>query len=771
LLSIPKIVGFDIIMRMSKKRLSKKTSKPKIIVLKNKYLFCLQKKLRKNKLFLRLVKFIKELSFSKFKWPLLGLLILLIAIIVFTFSFFQDLPSAKSLNTREISQTTKIYDRSGKILYEIFADQNRTSIPLSKMPPYLKQATLSIEDKDFYRHGGFALRGIIRATREIILNRRLQGGSTITQQLVKGALLSPERTIQRKIKELFLSFWTEKIYTKDQILEMYLNQVPYGGTSWGIEAAAEVYFGKPAEKLDLAESALLAGLPAAPTYYSPYGANPKLAKGRQEEVLRRMHEDGYITKEQEQQAKNEKLKFKTPSITINAPHFVMYVKDQLVKKYGENFIAKGGLKVITTLDLDLQNFSEETIATEVAKMANLKVGNAAALITKPSTGEILTMVGSKDYFDTEHDGNVNVTTSQRSPGSSIKPLNYALGFLRKTVTPATMFLDIPICFPDASGKKYCPGNYDGKFHGPQQVRFALGNSYNIPAVKMLALNGMDDFLSTASAMGITTFVDKSRYGLSLTLGGGEIKMVDMAVAFGVFANAGIRKDLVSILKVMDKNGNILEETKLPKLDENIPSLAIEGKRVLPPDVTYLISHILLDDNARSSTFGSGSLLTIPGHPGVSVKTGTAEDKRDNWTIGYNSSVLTAVWVGNNDNSPMSPYLESGGSGAAPIWHKIMTRVLKDKPDEWPKKPDNIVGAEICFDGKLPDGDNCPGKRFEYFIRGTVPTEKTGNYKQKIFIDKTTQKPVKPGQTDNVEEKEEQLISDPLQKNYCITCPY
>lgn len=669
----------------------------------------------------------------------------------------RDLPSPTQLTTREIPLTTKIFDRHGELLYEIYADQNRTLAPLSEMPDSLKQATISIEDKDFYRHGGFAVRGIIRAVRETALRHRLQGGSTITQQLIKSALLSPERTVQRKVKEFVLAFFVEQKYKKDEILEMYLNQVPYGGTAWGVEAAAQTYFGKHIKELNLAEAALLAGLPAAPTYYSPFGAHPEYARQRQAEVLRRMVEDKYISVQEAERAKAEPLKFAAQKTNIKAPHFVMYVKELLTKKYGEKMVEQGGLKVTTTLDNSIQEFAQTTVASEVAKLKELRVGNGAALITKPKTGEILAMVGSKDYFDTENDGNVNVTLALRQPGSSIKPINYAVGLL-KGYTPATVFIDAPTCFPNPGQKPYCPVNYDGKFHGVVQMRFALGNSYNIPAVKMIALNTVHDMIATASAMGISSLTDESRYGLSLTLGGGEVTMLDMGKAFGAFANSGVRQELSSILKVEDSRGNIQEEFK-PKV----------GKEILPPEVTYLISHILLDNNARIAAFGENSLLVIPRHA-VSVKTGTTDDKRDNWTIGYTPGFLTVVWVGNNDNTPMHPYLTSGITGAAPIWNKIMTYVLKDQPDRWPSRPENIIGLSICaVTGRLPGDSNCP-TRYEYFIKGTEPKEIETSQKTPIPIDKTTNQPAKENQTDNVEVRDEQVISDSFTKNYCITCP-
>lgn len=702
----------------------------------------------------------------------------------------KDLPAPAQMATNA-PQSTKILDRNGKLLYNIYTSENRTVIPLSEIPLTVRQATIAIEDKDFYQHGGINfVGGILRAVKSGFLKQRLEGGSTITQQLVKKSLLTDERTVIRKIKEVILAFWTERIYTKDQILAMYLNRVPYGGTAYGIEEAALVYFGKRAKELTLSESALLAGLPQAPTYYSPFGTDPSRATSRQQEVLRRMVEDGYLNEAQllTLQGRQGRLQMASPSAGIKAPHFVAFVKEQLVNKYGEEKVEKGGLKVTTSLDLDLQEAAQATLSAEVEKQARLKVSNGAALVTNPKTGEILAMVGSVNYFASSS-GTVNVTLANRSPGSAIKPLNYALGFLKGTTTPATSWIDAPFCFPPFNGKSYCPQNYDGKFHGAVQTRFALGNSLNIPAVKMIAQNGLEDFIATASAMGLTTFTDKSRYGYSLTLGGGEVKMTDMAVAFGVFANAGRRQDLVSILKVEDSSGKILENNSLsltanPALPagRRLPLTALPwdgGKPwvpyenfVLPAEVTYLISHILLDDGARSQTFGAGSQLNIPGQV-VSVKTGTTEDKRDNWTIGYTPSYLVAVWVGNNDNSPMSPYLESGNTGAAPIWHDIFQFILKGKQAEWPVKPTNIVFEQVCaLSGMLPAND-CP-TRGEYFIKAFVPKEKdtVWNQKRKIFVYKDSRKQPssydKPT-PDQLTEEDHLIISDPFQKDACADC--
>lgn len=709
----------------------------------------------------------------RLKWTYIFWVIPLSIIIAIYVLIFRGLPSPTSLGTYEIPLATKVYDRNGKLLYDIFADQNRTAVPLSKIPKHLQHATIAIEDKDFYNHQGInPVGGMLRAVTATITGRKLQGGSTITQQLVKSALLTPERTVIRKVKEIILAIWVEAIYSKDKILELYLNQVPYGGTAWGVESAAERYFGKKVEELTLAESSLLAGLPQAPTLYSPFGTHPDLAKNRQRDVLKRMVTDKYITQEQADAAAKEELVFKRDT-GLKAGHFVMYVKDQLVQKLGEAVVEKGGLKVITTLDLELQEYAQATVAAEVEKIKYLRVGNGAALITKPATGEILAMIGSTDYFATPS-GSYNVTTALRQPGSSIKPINYAIGIETKKVTPATIFLDIPTCFGVVNQPSYCPKNYDGKFHGPVALRMSLGNSLNIPAVKMLKINSVETMIASASGFGLDTLKDPKQYGLSLTLGGGEVHMTDMAEAFGVFANGGIRKNLVSILKVTDKNGKVIEEYKDQNLKQEVPSqLLLRGPRVLSPETAFLISHMLLDNNARMGAFGPNSELVIPKHA-VSVKTGTTDDLRDNWTIGYTPQYLVATWVGNNDNSPMNPSLVSGVTGAAPIWHKLMQKMLEGKSDVWPKQPDGIVGARVCsLSGLLPpnDGDD-PGCaiRFEYFIKGTVPTERE-QLKKSVLIDKDTGDIVQPGKAGaNVEPQEKLILKDPLSE-YCLDCQH
>lgn len=712
--------------------------------------------------------------FSKKQWLIVGVMSTFL-ILVYIF-IFKDLPNPANLaNYKVIPLATHIQDRNGKTLYEIYNEQKRTPIKLKQLPPYVYQASIAIEDKDFYRHGGISIfGGIARAIKDIILTRSLQGGSTITQQLVKSALLSPERTVQRKIKEIVLAVWTEKLFSKDQILELYLNQVPYGGSAYGVEEAAKTIYNKPASKLSIDEAALLAGLPQAPSLYSPY-LNPDSAQKRRDSVLKSMFEQKYITQQQYKNARAKPVKVKAPETSIKAPHFVFYVKSQLEKQYGVKTVEEGGLTVVTTLDLDIQEEAEKILKDEIKSLAYLNVGNGAVLVTRPPTGEILSMVGSVDYFATGS-GAFNVTTALRQPGSSIKPLNYAVGIDRKLVTAASMFLDVKTCFPSPE-KPYCPVNYDGSFHGAVPLRLALANSYNIPAVKMLALNGVRDFVASASAFTITTLKDPDRYGLSLTLGGGEVRMTEMAQAFSAFANLGKPRELNGILKVTDRNGKVLYEFKDPNFKQDVRKplrdpqmLSIPGKRVISPETSFIISHILLDNFARSQAFGTNSELVIPKRT-VSVKTGTTDDKKDNWTIGYTPNFLTAVWVGNNDNTPMNPYLTSGITGAAPIWNQVMRYVLKTQTDLPPRKPANVVGRQVCWNTgaatQNPDGSGASCQtRFEYLIRGTEPVALTTK-REMVWVTKDSDKLAHEGDP-NTELKEKTIMSDAYSR-YCVDC--
>ena len=644
-------------------------------------------------------------------------LIAVIFLTIFIFAWYsKDLPSPNKVQ-RVQGFSTVISDRNGEVLYDIYQNQNRIPVAFADMPLHLRQATIAIEDKDFYKHQGFSIRGMGRALINIFVFHNLQGGSTLTQQLVKNVLLTNERTLPRKIKEFILAIQIERKYTKDEILQMYLNEAPYGGTAVGVETAAQLYFGKNTKDLNLTESVILAGLPQSPSTYSPlFGQDPQAYINRSSQVLRRMLEDGYISVKQGTEVKNSlaKVEFSHESANFRAAHFVMYVKEQLVSQFGEKMVEEGGLKVKTTLDWKIQEQSEKIVKQEIDKLKNLNVGNGAAIVIDPKTGEILAMVGSKDYQSTDSAGlkfNV-VTQGLRQPGSAIKPIIYATAF-KKGYTPSTLLMDVETHFPGGIDKPdYVPKNYDGKFRGPIQVRYALANSINIAAVKMLAMVGVKDALTTAYSMGLTTLKptseNLSRLGLSMTLGGGEVKLIDLTSAFSVFATSGIRHDPISILKVEDKDGKVLFETK--------PS---SGQQVISPQVSFLISNILADNDARKDIFGPSSWLVVPGKT-VSVKTGTTDDKRDNWTVGYTPSYAVGVWVGNNDNSPMNHALASGVTGAAPIWNKIMSYVLKNKSDEPISAPTDIVASQIdAYGGGLPK-DGFP-TRNEYFISGTEPT--------------------------------------------------
>lgn len=707
--------------------------------------------------------------------------------LIFTalFWLFWGVPFPTELSDTQVPVSTKLFDRNGNLLYEIYADKKSTPVTLSEIPDYVKKATISIEDKDFYKHYGVSFSGIVRAAYKTLFKQKLEGGSTLTQQLVKTSLLTPDRTLKRKLRELALTIMVETLYSKDEILELYLNRIPYGSTAYGIGAASELYFGKNVKDLDLAEATLLAGLTASPSKYSPFGSKPELAKERQEIVLRRMVEDGYINEEEANAAKGEELHF-AKAAEFRAPHFVLWVKEQLADKYGEATVEKGGLRVTTTLDLDIQEKAEDAVAQEVGKLDKQNVGNGAALVTRPATGEVLAMVGSKDYFAEDEDGKVNIMFRERQPGSSIKPLNYALAISDGTITASTPFADVPTCFTQAGSATYCPKNYDGSFHGAVQTRFALGNSYNIPAVRTLALNGLEHFTDFAHAMGISTFTDPSRYGLSLTLGGGEVHPIDMAVAYGVFANGGIKEPLISFLKVEDWKGNVLDEIDPDKI-------ALTGDRVLDTDTSFIISHILSDNNARTAAFGPSSFLNVKGHPEVSVKTGTTNDRRDNWTIGYTAQAVVVAWVGNNDNSPMSGAV-SGVSGASPIWNTIAKYTLdkaekgvyskNDNGHAWPKQPKDVVGANVCATtGVLASGtensnvvsdqvsqSGCQ-TRFEYFKQGFVGAKiQTGQ--TDVKIDKTTgaviydETKVPP---ENIETQNRSYLLDPLGTIICTDC--
>lgn len=628
---------------------------------------------------------------------------------------FKDLPKPDQLTQNTQIVTTRILSRNGEVLYKIYKDENRTLVKLSDIPQHLIDATIATEDKNFYYHHGFSIQGIIRAA---IANSQdndiKQGGSTITQQLIKNRLLNRERTIKRKLRELVIAVLVEIKFSKDEILEMYFNQVPYGGSAYGIEEAAQRYFGKSVTQLNLAESSLLAGLPAAPSVYSPFGAVPELAKQRQKEVLQRMIDDEYINQEQADAAYNQSLDFQHDSIDIIAPHFVFYIKKLLAQQYGEAAISQGGLEVTTTLDLELQQAAQKIVTDEITKLKPLRVNNGAALVTNPKTGEVLAMIGSKDYFDFKHDGQVNVTLRPRQPGSSIKPLTYAIA-LENGKSPSSIIDDSPITYHNPGSPAYSPKNYDGKFHGKVTLRESLASSYNVPAVKTLAEIGVSNMLDKAELMGIDTWQDRSRFGLSLTLGGGEVRMSDMAELYSSFANQGKTTLLNPILEIKNYKGEILYRNMCVLDNKGCPQ-----NETLSPKVAYQISDILSDNQARTPAFGPHSVLYIPNQQ-VAVKTGTTNNLRDNWTIGYTTDYLTAVWVGNNDNTPMS-YVASGVTGASPIWNKIMRLLLdENKPHVFPA-PEGLIKVKICATtGTLPC-NKCPVIKEELFVPGTEPQQ-------------------------------------------------
>ena len=615
----------------------------------------LKTKLSKKKIHIKIN--LKIISFIAF---------IFLLIFSFWFLIIRTLPSPYELTLRDQEISTKIYDRNGVLLYKIYKDKNRTPVSLSQIPSYAILATLAAEDAEFYIHPGFSIKGMTRAVIKNIKEGKISGGSTITQQLVKNALLTPEKTVIRKIKELVLSIAVEIVYTKDQILEMYLNEVSYGGTAYGIQEASQLYFGKDIKDTNLSEAALLASLPKSPSKYNPFGNNPELAFDRQKDVLNLMVINKFISPEEAQKALEKRITFIPNKTDIKAPHFVMYIKEIIAQRYGEEMVEKGGLEVTTSLDYNIQKIAEETVNNEISKLGNYHVTNGASLVINPKTGEILAMVGSEDYFDIQNGGNFNVTTALRQPGSSIKVVNYAYA-LEHGYTLATILDDSPVSFSIPGSTIYTPKNYDGKYRGKIPLRNALAESRNIPAVKVLASLGVTKMIEQGTKMGITTWSDPSNYGLSLTLGGGEVRLIELAEVYATIANYGQKSEITPILEVKNSKGKILENNM------NFKNI----QEVLDPRVAYLLIDVLKDNKARTPAFGPNSQLVIKNHPEVAVKTGTSNNLKDNLTVGFNQNYLVAVWVGNNDSSPMS-YIASGITGAAPIFNKVMTNLLIEK---------------------------------------------------------------------------------------------
>lgn len=674
------------------------------------------------------------------------------AVNVYATNFYTgELPTSADLERRTAREfkTTKIFDRTGQhLLWEVYDPQggNRQVVPLGRIPLHLRQATIALEDASFYENPGVNLRGIARAFYTNLRTGSVQGGSSITQQLIKNVLIDPEeryqRSYERKIKEIILSMEISRRYSKDQILEWYLNTINYGRLAYGVQAAAQTYFDKNVEQLTVAEAAMLAALPNAPALYDPF-TEPEAAKARQEIVLTRMFQEGYLSFDELVAAKAEPVLqhlAKPKPYEIQAPHFVFYVQKQLEEKYGADLLYRGGLTVYTTLDLNAYNLAVEASRAHVAELQKdpeKHVTNAAVVVLNPRTGEILAMVGSLDYFNPDIDGQVNVATALRQPGSSIKPFNYVTA-LAKGYTLATMVWDVRTVFDDSPNPPYVPENYDRKYHGPVLLRNALANSYNIPAVKVLQMVGVRNMLQTAHRLGISS-LNREDYGLSLTLGGGEVSLLDLTYAYSVFANNGVMAgqpvprerlrpgyrelDPVAILRVEDAQGRVLEAYTQP-----------DTREVLSPQLAYLITSVLSDNEARTPAMGARSplLLSRP----AAAKTGTTNDFRDNWTIGYTPQLITGVWVGNADNSEMGHV--SGLDGAAPIWHTVMEQLLADKPVEPFSVPPGLVQVQVCADSGLLPTPTCPRAKTEIFIAGTEPT--TPDTLHQVFrICKTTGK--------------------------------
>ena len=610
----------------------------------------------------------------------------------------QTLPDAQTIVSRQIKESTKIYDKTGEtVLYDIYGEERRTVIPWDQIPISMRNATLAAEDAEFYKHSGLDFKGIVRAfLRNLQSGKISQGGSTITQQLIKKALLGDERTLSRKIRELLLTIEIEKRFSKDEIFAMYLNQIPYGSNAYGIEAASRTFFGHPAHELTVLESATLAALPQAPSRISPYGSHTDELFARRDFILRRMHELGYLSDTDYTTAQNEKIIFKPNTSALQAPHFVIMAREYLINKYGQDIVESSGFKIITTLDAKLQKNAEDLVAkyAEINKK-KYKASNAALVALDPRSGEIAALVGSANYFDIQNQGNYNVALASRQPGSAFKPFAYATAF-RKGYPDDTILFDVrtefnPLCSDDTLQKKdkfgfdcYHPQNYDGLYRGAVTMRQGLDQSLNIPSVKTLYLAGINDTIDLAEKMGITTLTDRSRLGLSLVLGGAEARLTDLVSAYGVFGNDGIRNPWTFIKRIERADGTVLEETQQNPV------------RVLDPQTARMVSDVLTDNNARAPVFGYNSPLYFPGRE-VAAKTGTTQENRDAWVIGYTPSLAVGVWVGNNDNSSMTK-AGAGISAAGPLWHDFFNQGLASTlPEPFPR-PDPVTSDKIMLNG-------------------------------------------------------------------------
>jgi len=601
----------------------------------------------------------KRRWFRKYRWRIIDVVCFVVIFLSITITFYEkiirDLPNVNLIyNLPNLS--SKVLDRNDKVLFKFYENEDRSWVPFDKLPKSLIEATIAVEDKEFYSHQGVSIKGILTAIWYDLRHRgQVRGGSTITQQLVKNVFLSNEKSIKRKLQELILAHIVETKLSKNEILERYLNQVAYGGETYGVQEAALKYFGKDIGELSNAQTAFLAGLPASPTTY----VSSEKAMERQKHVIDQMVAANSISKDEGEKLKNENINVTFNRINIKAPHFVFYVRDYVLQKFNIENFSRAGMTIHTSLDIDLQKESEKIVKEEISKVKNLNISNGAALVINVRTGDILAMVGSVN-------GDYNVVTALRQPGSSIKPINYLLA-LEKGMSINSTIEDSPISYVIKGQKPYSPQNYGGKYFGTVTLKTALASSLNIPSVKLLAANGVNEMRELGIKMGITTWNDPSRFGLSLALGGNEVKMIDLAKAYSTFANLGEMVEINPILKIENY------------LDEEIYHKTVLKEKIIKDDYAYIINWVLTDNIARSPVFGLNSKLKIDGKT-VAVKTGTTNNLRDNWCIGWTPTYLVAVWVGNNDNSSMNR-VASGISGATPIWNRIMTYLIKDKPDE------------------------------------------------------------------------------------------
>ena len=641
---------------------------------------------------------------------------LLVAAAIWAYNYYgRGLPDPAAIGQYRPAETTRIYARDGRtLLYELVdpAGGRRTVVPFDRIPQALKDATVAVEDAGFYDNPGIDLRGIVRA---LLLNYQAQeivsGGSTITQQLVRNVLLPPEErtriSFERKLREAILAYRVSREYSKAQILGLYLNEVYYGNQAYGVEAAAQAYFGKHVWELSVPEATLIAGLPQSPTVLDPL-TNLKGAKDRQQITLNLMVKYGFLTQAQARTAYRSPLTFKPQTTDLVAPHFVFYIRKLLEDRYGPDVLYRGGLRIVTSIDLHWQAEAQRIVRERIAELRERHASNAGVIMLAPD-GEILAMVGSVDYNDASIDGQVNVTLSPRQPGSALKPIVYAAA-LQRGWTPATVIWDAPVEFPQPDGSVYAPLNYDESWHGPQRLRMALANSLNIPAIKTLQFVGVENFVELAHRLGITTLNDPARYGLPLALGAGEVRLLDLTNVYNTFRNGGRARDPIAILKITNSHGEVLESADLGEARQ------VLGER--GEQIAYLITDILSDNQARQYMFGPGNVMELPDGRLAAVKTGTSNEWRDSWAVGYTPDITVGVWVGNSDNSPLEEV--AGSNGAGTIWRAIMELYHQGRGPQPFVRPSGLTSVGICSDTGALAGDACPNTRDELFIPGTEP---------------------------------------------------